>query len=68
LVAINQGYELGVVPRSVYSMLVLMALATTAMTTPLLLWLSPGTELEGAIRDSGFVRRGSPAATESEVV
>ena len=36
LVAINLGYELGVVPRSLFCVLVLMALATTATTTPLL--------------------------------
>lgn len=36
LVAINIGYELGVIPRSVFFMLVLMAVVTTYMTTPLL--------------------------------
>jgi Kef-type K+ transport system membrane component KefB len=55
LVAINLGNELGVIPPSVYCMLVLTALGTTMMTTPLLLWLMPGTELEPHIRASGFV-------------
>ncbi len=50
LVAIHVGYELGVVPDSVFSMLVLMALATTFMTTPLLRRLIRGTELEAAYR------------------
>jgi Kef-type K+ transport system membrane component KefB len=55
LVAINLGYELGVVPRSLFCVLVLMALATTAITTPLLLWLRRGTEIEEPIRRSGFL-------------
>ncbi len=50
LVAIHVGYELGVVPDSVFSMLVLMALVTTFMTTPLLRRLIRGTELEAAYR------------------
>lgn len=54
LVVINVGYELQVIPRSVYCMLVIMALATTVMTTPLLLRLMQGTELQGRIEDSGF--------------
>lgn len=36
LIAINVGRELGVVPKSVFCMLVIMALVTTLMTTPLL--------------------------------
>ena len=46
LVVINVGYELGVIPASVFSMLVLMALVTTVMTTPLLFLFMKGTELE----------------------
>ena len=55
LIAINLGYELGVVPRSLFCMLVIMALATTVLTTPLLLWLRKGTEIEGPIARSGFL-------------
>ncbi len=55
LIAINVGYELGVVPRSLYCILVLSAVATTAITTPLLLWLRHGTEIEEPIRRSGFL-------------
>lgn len=36
LIAINVGRELGVVPDQVFSMLVIMAVATTLLTTPLL--------------------------------
>ncbi|MBA4186999.1 MAG: sodium:proton antiporter [Planctomycetaceae bacterium] len=55
LIAINLGYELGVVPRSLYAVLVLMALATTMLTTPLLLLLRRGTEIEEPIARSGFL-------------
>lgn len=55
LIAINVGYELGVVPKSLFSTLVLMALVTTALTTPLLLLLRKGTELEAPIARSGFL-------------
>ncbi|HEX4590524.1 MAG TPA: cation:proton antiporter [Gemmataceae bacterium] len=54
LVAINLGHELGVIPPSVFCILVLTALGTTMMTTPLLLRLMPGTELEPHVRKSGF--------------
>jgi len=36
LVVINVGYDLGVIPRSVFTMLVLMALVSTIITTPAL--------------------------------
>jgi Kef-type K+ transport system membrane component KefB len=52
LVVVNLGYELRVIPPSVYCMLVLMAFGTTLMTTPLLRRLAPGTELETPIRES----------------
>jgi Kef-type K+ transport system membrane component KefB len=55
LIALNVGRSLGVIPDTVYSMLVFMALVTTVMTTPLLLWFKRGTELEEPIRKSGFL-------------
>jgi Kef-type K+ transport system membrane component KefB len=54
LIVINVGYELGVLPKSVYCMLVIMAVATTVMTTPLLRWFMRGTELEPHILNSGI--------------
>jgi len=60
LVVANVGKDLGVIPDSVYCMLVLMALLTTVMTTPLLLRLARGTELEAPIRRAGFL--GGPRA------
>jgi Kef-type K+ transport system membrane component KefB len=56
LVVCNLGKDLGVIPDSVFCMLVLMALVTTVMTTPLLLRLARGTELEPYVLRSGFVR------------
>jgi Kef-type K+ transport system membrane component KefB len=56
LIVINLGYELKVIPPSVFCMLVLMALVTTLMTTPVLLRLAAGTELEPYILRSGFLR------------
>ena len=64
LIVINVGYELHVIPRSVFCMLVLMALLTTFMTTPLLMWFKKGTELEPAMRRSAFGSRGvAPLST-----
>jgi hypothetical protein len=63
LVAINMGYELGVVPRSLFCVLVLMALVTTVLTTPLLLALRKGTELEEPIARSEFM--GAPPEPEA---
>jgi hypothetical protein len=56
LIVINVGYELRVIPPSVFCMLVLMALITTVMTTPILLRVMRGTELEAYIERSGFRR------------
>lgn len=54
LIVINVGYEQGILNRTLFTMLVLMAIATTVMTTPLLYFLYRGTELEPAIDQSGF--------------
>ncbi|HEY7308372.1 MAG TPA: cation:proton antiporter [Gemmataceae bacterium] len=55
LIVINLGKDLGVLPDSVFCMMVLMALLTTALTSPLVLRLMPGTELEPYIRASGYL-------------
>ncbi len=54
LVVINIGAELGVIPRSLFCILVVMAIVTTMLTTPLLLKLRKGTELEEPITRAGF--------------
>jgi Kef-type K+ transport system membrane component KefB len=49
LIVINVGYDLGVIPQSVFTMLVLMAIVSTVITTPALKrWLNvrPAAELE----------------------
>lgn len=40
LVALNIGYEMGVLPKSIYAVLIIMALVTTFMTTPALHFIS----------------------------
>ena len=50
LVVINVGMDLGAIPPDVFTMLVIMAIASTVVTTPALkIWLSPGKrgKLEG---------------------
>ena len=41
LVILNIGYDLGVINGAVFSMMVIMALVTTFLTTPLLRWIHP---------------------------
>jgi Kef-type K+ transport system membrane component KefB len=53
-IIINVGYDLGVIPRSLFSMLILMSVTTTLMTVPLLYAMRRGTELEQPMRESGF--------------
>ena len=53
LIVINLGYELGVIPRSVFFMLVLMAVVTTYMTTPLLRSVARKTALEPLLTPVG---------------
>ena len=52
---INLGFELGVIPRSVFFMLVVMAVVTTYMTTPLLRRTIRGTEMEPLVAVSQFM-------------
>ncbi len=57
LIVINVGYELHVIPKSMYCMLVLMSLVTNVMAMPLLLRMARGTELEPYVRRSSFLGR-----------
>ena len=41
LVILNVGRELGVITEAVFAMMVIMALTTTALTTPILHWVYP---------------------------
>ena len=39
LIVLNIGYDMGILSAEIFSMMVLMALLTTLMTTPLLNWI-----------------------------
>src|SRR6185312_1047156 len=41
LIALNIGLDIGVISQTVFTIMVLMALVTTFMTTPLLEWVYP---------------------------
>ncbi|HVG63424.1 MAG TPA: cation:proton antiporter [Hyalangium sp.] len=45
LIVLNLGLDLGVISPKLFTMMVLMALVTTFMTTPLLRWIYPPEEL-----------------------
>lgn len=60
LIVINVGYDLGVIPKSLFCMLVLMAVFTTVLTAPVILWLRRGTELEAPIAASGYLGPPTP--------
>lgn len=46
LIVINMGYDLGIIPKSVFFMLVLMAVTTTYITAPVMRRLVKGSEIE----------------------
>ncbi len=54
LIALNIGYDLGVLPKQIFTMLVIMAIASTFITTPLIRWLmsEQRRELEGSPKSS----------------
>lgn len=49
LVLLTIGLQLGIITDAVFAMMVIMALATTAMTTPILHWVYPRKLLEAVI-------------------
>lgn len=57
LIVVNIGFELGVIPKSVFFMLVFMAVASTYITTPALRRLVRSSELERDYMKSEFARR-----------
>lgn len=54
LIVINVGYDLGIVPKPVFFMLVMMAVITTYMTTPILTRLVRGSEVAKEFEASTF--------------
>ena len=57
LIVINIGFELGVIPKSVFFMLVVMAVISTYITAPALRWLIRSSEIEGEYLSSDFAER-----------
>lgn len=57
LIVINIGYDLGVIPQSVFFMLVFMAVVTTYMTSPIFQLLIKKTELEPLFQESQFMQQ-----------
>jgi len=57
LIAVNLGHDLGVIPKSLFFMLVLMAVLTTYTIAPLLRRLMRKTELEPFFQVSGLVQQ-----------
>jgi Kef-type K+ transport system membrane component KefB len=57
LIVINMGFELGVIPKSVFFMLVVMAVASTYITAPLLRRLIRSSEVEQEYLNSEFAGR-----------
>jgi len=57
LIVINVGMDLGVIPPAVYCMLVLMAIGTTLMATPLATRLLRGSPHEQTLVERGFLAR-----------
>jgi Kef-type K+ transport system membrane component KefB len=68
LVAINVGYELGLLPKELFTMFVIMSLVTTAMTGPLLK-LSLPSELRPLVPDyaADIARRAGRAHKKGEL-
>ena len=56
LIVINIGYDLGIIPKSVFFMLVFMAVVTTYMTAPVLRKLVPDSEIEKEYSASTFAQ------------
>ncbi|MBM3811029.1 MAG: sodium:proton antiporter [Acidimicrobiia bacterium] len=56
LIVVNIGYDLGIIPKNVFFMLVFMAVFTTYITAPLLRRLVRRSEVEGQYMQSVFAR------------
>jgi Kef-type K+ transport system membrane component KefB len=57
LIVINIGFELGVIPKTVFFMLVVMAVVSTYITAPALRWLIRSSEVEKDYLSSEFAER-----------
>jgi Kef-type K+ transport system membrane component KefB len=61
LIVLNTGYDLGLIPKPVFCIFVVMAIVTTYMTAPLLRWLIRGTDLQPDFDISPFMQRRTSA-------
>jgi len=57
LIVLNTGYNLGIIPKPVFFMLVIMAITTTYMTAPVLTLLIRGTALQKDFQASQFMQK-----------
>jgi len=65
LIVVNMGYDLAIIPRTVFFMLVFMAVATTYVTTPILSRLIRHSEAEAEYMRSPFARSSRRFAAEN---
>ncbi len=63
LIALNIGYDLGVLPRSMFTKLVIMAIVSTFMATPIIRWLMRAERRPDII--GGTSTEGTPCAASS---
>jgi len=49
LIVINVAYDLGILPKEIFTMLVLMAMASTFITTPVIRWLLSDRQKNGRV-------------------
>jgi hypothetical protein len=59
-VILNIGLDIGVISPALFSMMVMMALVTTFMTTPVLSLICPKEMLQGAAEKSAAERVAAP--------
>ncbi|MCW7536902.1 cation:proton antiporter [Aquabacterium sp. A7-Y] len=64
LIALNIGYDMGVLPRQMFTMLVIMAIVSTFIATPLIRWLMRSESRLTAPQpaEAGLAERPQPAA------
>jgi Kef-type K+ transport system membrane component KefB/nucleotide-binding universal stress UspA family protein len=62
LIVLNIGLDLGVISPTLFTMMVIMALVTTFITTPLLQWVYPPEELQRQLADEEPAPLGAPRA------
>jgi Kef-type K+ transport system membrane component KefB len=67
LIVINIGFELGVIPKSVFFMLVVMAVVSTYVTAPMLRRLIRSSEVEQEYLSSEFAERAGLAGLRRKV-